>query len=409
MRAKLKISRGGTTVRRCALHPGELLEVGRGREADIRLKGLAISRRHAAFELTGDGVHVKDRGSRNGTRIDDVQMEPNSEALLTGQEVVLIGPYTVEVSLSAADSGVTKETRASVQALVAGDGIEIRHLVGRGATSTVWSGYQEALRRLIAVKVLDRGGLDDESRERFLREGQVVGRISHKNVVQLHDLRVKDGSPFLILELVRGVSVMERLREGVVSIFEALEVGQNIASALNALADEGVVHRDVKPSNVLLSPDGVAKLSDFGIAKDLNAPSDLTQAGVGLGTFSFMAPEQFQEARAVDHTADMYGLGATLYHMIAGRPPFIYTSGVNPVALVKEILESSPPRLRELRPDCPLEIADFVHRLISKEPRERPQPAEFVEAMLRKLRKQHCATETQRMLWESSSDTSTGD
>jgi serine/threonine-protein kinase len=265
------------------------------------------------------------------------------------------------------------------------------------------------MRRLVAVKVLRQTGLDAESRERFLREGQYAGRISHKNVVHLFDLRVKDGSPFLILELVRGVSVMDRLREGVVSIFEALEVAQHVAAALGALADQGVVHRDVKPSNILLSPDGVAKISDFGIAKDLNATSQLTQAGVGLGTFSFMAPEQFQEAKDVDHSADMYGLGATLYHMIAGRPPFLYTSGVNPVALVKEILESSPPRLREFRPDCPLEIADFVHRLISKEPRERPQPANFVEAMLAKLRKQHCAKDTQRMLWESSSDTSTGD
>jgi hypothetical protein len=387
------------------LHEGERFEIGRGRNVDIRLKGLAISRRHAAFELTMEGVTVEDLGSRNGTQLGERRLDTRIKTLIPANQPVTIGPYTVDVTEFGGMESNAEARRREVQDLLEDDAIEVRYLVGKGASGSVWAGWQASLNRMVAIKILPQGVTDEEEQQRFMREGQVVGRIHSPHVVSLYDFRIQNGRPYLLLELVSGLSAMERLREGPLPISDALEIGEHVARALVALQEQDVIHRDVKPSNILLSADGIAKLSDFGIAKDLHSDAGLTQKGTGLGTFSYMAPEQFEEARSVTAAADIYGLGATLYHLIAGRPAFIYSHGVNPTLLVREILTKSPPPLRDLRKDCPGEVADFVRRMLSKDPAARPGPAEFVETMLRKLRRYHCARDTRRVLWESSTDT----
>jgi serine/threonine-protein kinase len=240
---------------------------------------------------------------------------------------------------------------------------------------------------MVAVKVLD--GFDAEDRQRFVREARVCAKIESPHVVRLFDFRVERGHPYLVMELVPGLSALERLSEDEVPLNEALAIARDMAAALVALEQVGVVHRDVKPGNVLIGPDGVAKLTDFGIAKDLNSQTILTQAGMGLGTFSYMAPEQFQEARDVGFSADLYGLGASLYHLLAGRPPFVYSGRGNPAEFVEQIVNEPPPLLSEFRDDIPQEVVSFVHALLEKDPDRRPRSAGVVFGVLHEMTRRY--------------------
>jgi serine/threonine protein kinase len=389
------------------LDSGQVFEVGRGREADIQLKGLGVSRRHLALELRPPGaLYATDLGSSNGTQVRDVSLEPDSETPVAEGEPVTVGPYTLtmEITTHATASRNVSAEQDRVQSLVEPIGIEIRYLVGKGGTGTVWAGWQKALRRMVAVKVLDVFDLEDK--QRFVREGRVSARIRSPNVVKLFDFRMPiQGRPFLVMELVPGMSALERLRDGPLSIREALEIGVHTTRAMEALDESGVIHRDIKPSNILLAPDGTAKLSDFGIARDLNSETFLTQAGVGLGTFSYMAPEQFQEARAVDQTADVYGLGATLYHLIAGQPPFYFSGRGNPAEFVERILNEDPASLTELRVDCPEAVSEYVLKMLAKVPDQRPASAALVHTVLIKLVADHFDSGELRRLTDSSGET----
>ncbi|RMG08934.1 MAG: FHA domain-containing protein [Planctomycetota bacterium] len=380
MRAKLVIRRGERPVRRCLLHSGQVFEVGRGRGVDLQLRGESISRRHALLEVRGDGVRVTDLGSRNGTYLDDRLLEAHTEAVLAPGSELRIGAFRLAAEILPGLEGASGAERAQVQRLVAGDGTEIRYQIGKGATGSVWAGWQPRLNRMVAVKVLE--AVDAEDRQRFLREARLAARIESPYVVRLHDFRVERGRPYLVMELVPGLSALERLAEGEVSLGEALGIGRDLAAALVALGETGIVHRDVKPGNVLLDPSGLAKLTDFGIAKDINSQTLLTEAGTGLGTFSYMAPEQFEAARDVTAAADLYGLGATLYHLLAGRPPFVYSGRGDPAAFVDRILREDPPDLVDFHPDLPVEVVRFVGSLLQKDPARRPRSAEVVFGVL---------------------------
>jgi serine/threonine protein kinase len=361
---------------------------------DIQLKGRGVSRRHALVELGEDGLLVHDLGSRNGTLVDGVPVEAEGPAgLISGQGVIRIGGYDLHALVShdpTSDATVAAQ-RTQVQSLVQPAGIEVRYLIGKGATGSVWAGWQAALGRMVAVKVLE--GFDPEDRQRFLREGKVASRLDSPHVVKLYDLQIERDRPYLIMELIPGMSALERLAEGPIPLHEVLDIGVGVASALTALEQAGVVHRDVKPGNVLLVPDGTAKLTDFGIAKDLEAKTILTQAGIGLGTFSYIAPEQFLEARDVTASADLYGLGATLYHLLAGRPPFVYSGRGSPAMLLEQIASEPPPPLSQLAPDVPRDVRRLVEALLEKDPADRPRGAGVVFAALGDLRRVHAPAE----------------
>ncbi len=407
MRAKVVVRQQGQPVRRIVIPQGAVFEIGRGRAVDIQLKGQGISRQHASLALREDGLYVRDLGSRNGTIVGGTVVNGGEEKALEAHAEFVVGPYTLSATIhkdSADNAAVTDMAR--VQALVGPKGIDIRYQIGRGGTGTVWAGWQTTLKRMLAVKVLDV--YDPEDRKRFIREARVAARIDSPFVVKLYDFRIEKGRPYLLMELVPGLSALERLAEGPISIEECLRIAEDMARALASLEESGVVHRDVKPGNVLLGPDGVAKLSDFGIARDLNSETILTQAGTGLGTFSYMAPEQFQEARTADFSADIYGLGATLYHLIANEPPFIYTGRGNPAEFVEQIIGEDPPDLVANRSDCPRDVADLVHSMLRKDPRARPRSATVAFNALRELRSKHYPDPRQGDVSDSSDDTLPG-
>jgi serine/threonine-protein kinase len=254
--------------------------------------------------------------------------------------------------------------------------------LGRGASGVVFAARERATGRMVAVKALLSQAVLPEARERFLREAKL--RLDSPHVVQVLDVRDEGGQIYMIQELVQGTSVDVLLeRHGKLTIPAALRIGEGVARALAAAHAVGVVHRDVKPANVLVDEQGGVKLADFGIAKLLEPPAgvsafvSLTATGQGLGTLAYVAPEQAADAKHVSPHADLYSLGATIYHMLAGRPPFLPTQ-----VLLKSLFEEDAPPLRSLRPEVPPRTEAVVHRLLQKDPDDRPHDAALAVKLL---------------------------
>jgi serine/threonine protein kinase len=263
---------------------------------------------------------------------------------------------------------------------------EILEVIGRGAMGVVLKGIDPALQRTVAIKVLARQlALSAPARDRFLREARAAAAISHENVVRLHAIEDQGRHPYLVMDYVAGTSLQQRLDHGgPIALGEVLQIGEQIAAGLAAAHARGVVHRDVKPANVLLEGEpgasaagGRVKLTDFGLARE--GESGLTEVGAAAGTPLYMAPEQAR-GEAVDHRADLFALGAVLYRLCAGRPPF---EAGNALALLRRICEEEPTPIRAINPAVPLWLAELITRLLAKDPAGRPQSAGEVAELFR--------------------------
>ncbi len=249
--------------------------------------------------------------------------------------------------------------------------------LGEGGMGTVFLCEDPNLGRLVAVKVL-RDDLRHEaaSRERFLCEAKAVARVSHPRVVQIYEVEAGD-SPFFAMEYVQGSSVAETLRQkGRFSVDACCRVIAEAADGLGALHRAGIVHGDITPANILLDATGGAKIVDFGLAVERGQTGE---AGVIAGTLHYMAPEQI-EGGAADHRTDIYGLGATLYHMLAGEAPFGETTKDRVLA---EKIAGDPVGIRTRCPAIPGKLAALVTRMLERSPDARPRDCEEVAATLR--------------------------
>lgn len=245
--------------------------------------------------------------------------------------------------------------------------------LGSGAMADVYLAEQESLSRHVAVKVLrPETTVRPAAVERFVQEARAAAGLVHGNIVQIHEVGCLDGIHFLVEEYVGGPSLKAWLDvRGPLDARQALAVLGDVGSALARAAQQGVVHRDIKPENLLLTRDGEVKVADFGLARVREHDLGLTQDGTTLGTPLYMSPEQ-AEGREVDPRSDLYSLGATVYHLLAGRPPFSGTTGV--AVAMAHVRDPLVP-LGSLRPDLPESLVIIVDRLLAKRPDQRYETA----------------------------------
>ena len=245
---------------------------------------------------------------------------------------------------------------------------ELEELVGSGGMSSVFKARDTLLERRVALKVLHPHFTEDDAYvERFRREARAVAQLSHPNIVTVIDRGEDEGRQFIVFELVEGRTLKEILdEEGRLPARRALEIAIQVARGLAFAHEEGLVHRDVKPQNVILNGDGRAKVTDFGIARSLDVQG-VTQSGTVLGTSNYIAPEQ-ASGQAVDRRTDVYSLGVVLFELLTGEVPF---PGESFVAVAMQHVHEPPPSLLDARPDVPARVAHAVDRALEKDPAAR--------------------------------------
>ncbi|KWX01422.1 Eukaryotic-type protein kinase [Carbonactinospora thermoautotrophica] len=258
--------------------------------------------------------------------------------------------------------------------------------IGRGGMGEVWVGYDRTLDRRVAVKLLRADVLAHRSRgrlsiERFLREAQATARLDHPGVPAVHDVGEYDAGFYLVMQLVEGYTLGDLVAEhGPLPVRWVAGIGAQICAVLTVAHAVPLVHRDLKPHNVMVCEDGTVKVLDFGVAALLDRPdlTKLTAPGETVGTPAYMAPEQALTG-ACEPRSDLYALGCVLHELLSGEPVF---QGETSLAVLREHLESEPRPLRELRPDVPADLERLVLDLLAKQPEDRPADAAAVYARL---------------------------
>ena len=256
---------------------------------------------------------------------------------------------------------------------VLADRYEVQGTLGTGGMATVYSGRDRVLDRPVAIKVLaDRYAGDEKFVTRFRREARAAAGLNHPNIVSVYDTGDTDGEHYIVMELVEGETLADLLRrEGRLSADHVARIASGIAEALRAAHAQGLIHRDVKPGNVMLTRAGEVKVMDFGIARAATDDT-LTQTGLILGTASYLSPEQ-SRGDAVDHRSDIYSLGCVTYEMLAGAPPF---TGSSPLSVAYKHVNDEPASPSHVNPSIPSEMETVVMRSLAKDPDARFADAE---------------------------------
>ncbi len=256
-------------------------------------------------------------------------------------------------------------------------GYRLLDRIGEGAMGAVYRARQLSLDRDVAIKVLSPDlAQDDVHVQRFMTEARAVARLNHTNIISGIDIGESAGVRYLVMEYADGLTVADLLeRGGALDEERALSITQQMARALDHAHKAGLIHRDVKPANILLTQDGVAKLSDFGLAR---LELDNEAVARRMGTPDYISPEQARGDGAVDERTDLYSLGATLFHMLTGRPPFV---GADASAVLAQHLTAPAPSVLDDDPTIDERTAELVARLLSKDPAARGRAKEIAEAI----------------------------
>ena len=275
------------------------------------------------------------------------------------------------------------------------DRYEILEILGEGGMAFVYKARDTQLERFVAIKTLKPNYVNQETFvERFKREAKTAANLNHPNIVQIFDWGIED-EPYFVMEYIEGNTLTSIIAKNrTISLSDILFIGAQVSNGLHAAHQKGLVHRDIKPGNIMITPDGKVKVTDFGIVSLQNEESDITKTGSILGTASYISPEQAQ-GKPVSIESDLYSLGTVLYELIAGKPPF---SGDTPISTATKHLTERPEKLSSFRRDLPKGIESTIMKMLEKATYDRFKSAEDVRATLLQQRKSLQSEQTRENL-----------
>ena len=262
-------------------------------------------------------------------------------------------------------------------------GYKITGRIGEGGMGEVYLAEQLNMHRRVALKVLHDKWVDDEEfRKRFLLEARAAGKLSHQNLIQVYDVGKYQGKYYFSMEYVDGVTVEDMItHEGELPVEKVIDVSLQVCQALKYLSEQGIVHRDIKPANIMITKEGICKLGDFGFIQTYY-DAELMQEGTTLGTPDYISPEQARGERNLDVRSDIYSLGASIYHMLAGKPLFDGSCS----QVMRDHIDTNPPDLTEIRKGISGELGRILDRMLAKDQADRYQSAEALIADLEMLK-----------------------
>ena len=275
------------------------------------------------------------------------------------------------------------------------DRYEILEILGEGGMAFVYKARDTQLERFVAIKTLKPNYVNQETFvERFKREAKTAANLNHPNIVQIFDWGIED-EPYFVMEYIEGNTLTSIIAKNrTISLSDILFIGAQVSNGLHAAHQKGLVHRDIKPGNIMITPDGKVKVTDFGIVSLQNEESDITGTGSILGTASYISPEQAQ-GKPVSIESDLYSLGTVLYELIAGKPPF---SGDTPISTATKHLTERPEKLSSFRRDLPKGVENIIMKMLEKATYDRFKSAEDVRATLLQQRKSLQSEQTRENL-----------
>jgi serine/threonine protein kinase len=368
----LVVEKGSEKGATFTIEPGKAYVCGRDTASALALTDIMVSRRHFAIQESDRGFLIRDLKSRSGTFLNDERLQ--EPTLLRIGDKIQAG-----MTLLSFLSDGKEETPQGLVGKAVG-GYKILDRIGRGGMGTVYKAIQLSLNREVALKVLSARLLKDEAFvDRFKYEARAAGQMNHPNIVQVYDVGTDAGLHFFSMEFMEGGSAQDVIgKDGRIPWEQALDMMIDAAKGLVFAERNDIVHRDIKPDNLMLTDDGSVKIGDLGLATRKAEGGDPNARGPIFGTPHFISPEQAQ-GMEVGHAADRYSLGATFYRILAGRNPF---QGEQVQDIIRQQIQDDPTPLRELAPEVPAAVAGVIHRLMKKNPDERyASAAELVEEL----------------------------
>ncbi|MFQ5653303.1 MAG: protein kinase [Planctomycetota bacterium] len=341
---------------------------GRDAAAQVPIRDEMASRRHFQIDVRDGTFQIRDLDSKNYTYLNGARIRKVEP--LAANDRIQVGS-TILTFLDDQQHPLIGQEIA---------GYRILDLIGRGGMGTVYRALKISLDRVVALKILAPHLVKNTSFiNLFIQEARAAGALSHPNIVQVYDVGVEEEVYYFSMEYIPGGSVEDILnRDGAIGLPRALEVVRDSARGLEYAEQKGIIHRDIKPGNLMVGQGGIVKIGDLGIAKSTQGAAQISQTDGVSGSPHYIAPEQAQ-GEDIDHRVDLYSLGVSFYQMLCGRTPF---SGSSPREVILHHIKSSPPALAERAPSTPVEVVWLVERLMEKKPTERIPSA---SALLREL------------------------
>ncbi|TVR13771.1 MAG: FHA domain-containing protein [Planctomycetota bacterium] len=344
---------------------------GRQRSCDVQIKDSMASREHFLVRRDGSLYTLVDLGSRNGTHLNDRKV---SERHLEFGDVVRVG--------SAEFLFVKEDGDVDIKDLLTSK-YTILEKIGEGGMGIVYKAVQKSMERTVALKVLaPKFSARPRFVEQFIREARAAGALNHPNIIQVHDVASENGIHYFSMEFISGPTSMNMLSsQGPLPSLVALEIIRQTAKALAYAHDHRIIHRDIKPDNIMVTSNLTVKLADLGISKTFDEAEDGSDKRRIVGTPHYMAPEATLGQR-IDHRVDIYSLGATAYHLLSARTPF---HGGSASEILKAHVKEDPRPLGDIVPNLDPAVAEYITRLMAKDPEQRPNSAEGIALDIQNL------------------------